>query len=221
MTISCTSKSRKQKEEETNRVSFITDRNVYDDIDLFIMRGINKIETPNSYPYIKVDSLENAKRIIYKISGKDSAERIYTKEDKYWTTSYEFKGDTGYTAIYEYITPEKIIELDYEGTYKKTGYYLHDASLIEKDKMITYGFYGDKGIDVSPHPYNFEVVRKKAKAIFTERIYSSHDMFSISSEYFDKTRNKIFYSDSSCYKINNHSWFWWRYFASDKKINCK
>ncbi len=205
-----------------NDKAVIIDRNVYDDINLFILRGLNQIAIPISYPYIKIDSLgASRKRVIYKISIKDSVERIYEKKNDCWVTSYEFKADTGYIKIYEYIYPEKIIELDYLGTYEKRGYHLHDATIIKADKMVTYGFWDDKGINISPRPNNFEIVKEKAKAIFTENIYNSNDILTITSSSFDKMKNEVFYSDTSCYNVNSHSWFWWRYFSLDKSIKCK
>jgi hypothetical protein len=194
---------------------------VYDDIDLFNLQGLKQIKNPTKYPYIKIESLNNQRKIIYKRSAKDSVERIYNKKNGYWTTTFELKADTGYIAVYEYIISKKIIELEYYGTYKKTDYHLHDAALIEKDKIITYSFWGDKGIDITPHPNNFEVVKKKGKAIFTDRIDKNNDALRIRSSSFDKIKNEIFYSDTSCYKINDHSWFWWRYFALEKSIKCE
>ena len=63
---------------ETNKElkDTITDKDVFDDIDLFTLRGIRKITSPSSYPYIKIDGVEKIKRkVVYKFSSKDSVAR--------------------------------------------------------------------------------------------------------------------------------------------------
>jgi hypothetical protein len=212
--IACTSSSNKQEthKEKDNIIGV----NAYDDIDLFNLKGLGRKEGLMAYPFIQIDSIDKfQKRIVYKISKKDSVERIYKKEKNYWTTFYEYRIDTGYTQTYEYIEPDKIIELDYEGTYKKTGYHLHDASIIAKGKMITYGFWGDKGIDIKPDPNNVEILKKRGKAIFTDSFFNRNDRLIIMSSTFDKIGNNTSYSDTTCYKVYGHSWFWWRYFARE------
>ena len=111
--------------------------NAYDDIDLFQLKGIKKIENPVSYPYVKIENLKNKKRIVYKRSGTDSVERVYRKENNYWTTSYTEKVDTGYFNVYEFITAEKITNVSFAGTLKKSDFYLSDISIHEKNRIVT------------------------------------------------------------------------------------
>lgn len=222
--LSCNGKTKNVKEIEKLKVHMetnITDKEVFDDIDLYNLKGINKIATPLNYPYIKIDSLDKGKkRIVYKISERDSVERFYTLDNKHWTTTYEFKTDTGFSRVYEYISPMRIIELTYDGTYKKTNYYLHDASLIENNKEIMYSFFGEKGIDVNPKIENFDLVKSIAKAVFNRKFHNTDGMLFVTNSSFDKTENKIFFSDTTCYQTNNHSWFWWKMFGS-KPVKCK
>ena len=198
----------------------IMDSNVYDDINLFKLEGIKLIKQPISYPYIKIEERNNhTKRIVYKRGSKDSIENIYQKDGIYWTTSYEYKADTGYLRVHEYITPDRIIELEYGGTWEKQGYHLHDASLIQRDSMITFGFGGEKGIKINPDPNNFEILKKTAKTFFIDKILVEKNRLVKIWTRIDNAHGYRFYSDTSCFEANNHSWFWWRYFRT-KKIEC-
>ena len=223
--FSCTANSNKERKPEKQALpekSTITDKDVYDDINLFELKGVNKISNPTEYPYIKIDSLgPNKKRLVYKISKNDSVERSYFKEDNYWTTSYENKMDTGYEKTYEYITPEKIIELGYFGTYKKQDYHLHHASSFEKNKMVTYNYWGDRGIALDPDIHNLDLIKSKVLAISTEKYEITNGILKIFVNTFDKKENQIVFSDTSCYDVGQHSVFWWYYFSFNTSIECK
>jgi hypothetical protein len=223
--FSCSTNSSKEKKPEKQVLpekSTITDKNVYDDINLFKLEGVNKISNPTKYPYIKIDSLSpNQKKIVYQVSKNISFERVYLKEDNFWTTSYEYKGDTGYERTYEYITPEKIIELGYYGSYKKENYHLHHASSFEKNKKITYNYWGDKGIVLDPDIHNLDLIKSKVLAITTEKFEIKNGILKILDNTFDKKENQFVYSDTLCYKVREHSVFWWNYFGFGTKIACK
>src|SRR5260221_5488400 len=219
----CIHRSNRDKKEnkqiasiETNeRNDAIKDKDVYDDIDLFNLQGLKQIKNPIKYPYIKIESLGNQRKIIYKRSAKDSTERLYQKKDNYWLTSYLYKGDTGYFKTYEYITPKKIIEIDYGGTWEKTNFYLNDIFIHEKNSVITYviNSYGKQKINIQPGINIPEDFKNKAERIITEKYNSENGILKIVKSIYDVPSNKVSYKDTSCYLADDHSWFWWSYFG--------
>jgi hypothetical protein len=227
LTMSCINKYKDKENSieasENNTViktEEIKDYDVYDDIDLFKLDGINKIHKPVRYPYIIIeDKSKLEKRVVYKISYSDSVETVYKLYNGYWTSLHEWETDTGYAITYQYIKPDKIIELDYQGTWEKKDYHLHRASLYEKGIEIAYSYFGDKGIIINPKPENFQVVRKKANSIYRTSYEKKDSLLKVISNYTDIKENRIFFSDTSCYKTDGHSDFWWKYFGR-QKINC-
>ncbi len=54
-----------EKKNTAYKKTFI-EKNTYADIDLFNLKGMGKIKNPSTYPYIKIESLRDQKKIIYK-----------------------------------------------------------------------------------------------------------------------------------------------------------
>ena len=225
--FSCTTNSNKEKKSEKQLLpdeSTITDKDVYDDINLFKLEGVNKISNPTKYPYIKIDSLSpNKKRVVYKKTKNDFVERTYLKENNYWTTSYDYRADTGYDRIYEYIISEKIIDITYTGTWEKTNFHLADISEHEKNKIVMYVIHDYRSplIIVKPSIKLLELYKNKAVRILTDEYNIRNGVLKIVTNFYDINENKTYYKDTSCYPIENHSWFWWSHFRLHKSINCK
>lgn len=204
----------------------IIDSNVYEDIDLFKLEGIGEIKHPLNYPYIKIENLNvSEKRITYKKGPTDIVEKLYQKRGMHWSTFSDFKADTGFTRTYEFIAPNKIIELNYYGTYQKTGFHLDDASIFEKNKRITYIFWNNRGSDIGPYlnpdVKNLDLIKNKVNVIVTEEFTKENDILSICSKSFDKLSKEIFDIDTSCFNIGDHSWFWFEKFGQNNKVECK
>lgn len=202
-------------------LSDITDTNVYDDIDLFKIEGVRKIEKPTTYPYIKVEDLSKTeKRVVYINSKSDSIERKYQIKGTYWTSSYEYRIDTNWVKVFEFVTPDKIIELDYFGRFDKTGYHLDDASETMGDKEITYSFWSETGPFIEPDVRLIDFVKKNAGVIITEDFENINGIMTIISNSFDRRTNIRFKADTTCYDVGNHSNFWFKKFGWDRKVKC-
>jgi hypothetical protein len=221
--FSCMNKKKDSKKNEHTSIiktAEIYDLDVYDDINLFRLEGVNGIKKPVKYPYIKIEKVNDIeKRIVYKISNNDSIESRFKLENGYWASQHEWKTDTGYAITYQYIKPDKIIELDYQGTYRKKDYRLHSASLYEKGNEIAYSYFGEKGIIENPKPENFQILKSNANAVYKTSYETKEGLLKVISNYWDNKEARMFFSDTSCYKTNGHSHFWWKYFGG-QKTNC-
>ncbi len=201
--------------------STIIDSNVYDDIDIFKLEGIGNIKHPTNYPYIKIENEGNAKkRIVYKYSATDSSESIYKKEKRYCLKIDEYWADSGYNRIYEYIQPDKITRLVYYGSHLKTGFHLDDIIVIEKNKSTMYSYWGKKGPYIEPDINNLDLIKDKVSVVVIEKFKRQNGILTAYSQSIDRIKNKIFESDTACYNIGEHSWFWFETFGWKNKVAC-
>ena len=200
----------------------IIDSNVYDDIDLFNLEGVKEIKHPTSYPYITIrDQGKLTKKVIYKYTATDSTERVYEKKESYWIGFYEFRADSGYNRTYEYIQPNKIVRLSYYGSYMKTGFHLDDIFVIEKDKSTQYSYWSEIGLYIEPNINNLDLIKNKINVIVKEELQRENGVLIIYSKSIDKIKNRIFETDTICYNIGEHSWFWLEKFGQNNKVECK
>ena len=211
--------SRQDSSQTVKTKPVILDSNVYLDIDMFSMKGIEKVLHPIDYPYIVMRDIDpTTKRVVFKQSNSDSVEKIYKLTKSYWTSVREFKADTGYAMVYEYIMPEKIIELDYLGSLDKTNYHLHDVSITSKHGSTSYGFGGEKGIKAAPHPDRFEEVKKVATTIIKDTIYEKNNHTINIWRRVDTDHGGWSHTDSTKYNIRGRSWHWIQEFGFNYMI---
>jgi hypothetical protein len=204
-----------------NNIGF--EKNAYDDIDLFDLKGIKKIGDSVNYPCIKIEAPNEFERnIIFKRSKEDSSVETYNKENNYWSTSYVSREDTGYYKVYKYVTPQKIIEIGYSGTWQKTNFHLSDITVHEKNKIVTYTIhgYGKPAIVVQPAVDLLERFKNKTDRIWTDEYSTTDGILKIMTNGYDVIKKQIYFRDTTCYLTRNHSWFWWAHFGSNK-VNCK
>ncbi len=137
-------------------------------------------------------------------------------------TSYLSKVDTGYFKTYDYITPKRIIEINYGGTWKKTDFYLSDISVHEKNRIIRYiiNSSGKQKFNVQPGINSLQDFKDKAEVILTEDYSINDSVLKILETRYDKYPKVVKYQDTSCYLTGGHFWFWWAYFYA-KLVNCK
>jgi hypothetical protein len=213
--ISCEEKQKKAPVKQNNSVD------IFDDIDLFRLEGSRRMDHV-SYPYIKlIKTTENERRVVYQSSEKDSTVREYWKVRNYWTTHFQWLSDTGYFTTYQFILPEKIVELNYNDTSKYSDFILHDGSIIEKNKEVIYSFGGNRGISIPPGIYAIDSIKNKVGEIITDIFLINNGVLTYSTSTISVINKKdTLYKDKTCYQVGSHSSFWWRQFSA-KEVNCE
>jgi len=212
--IFITSCNENKKNGDLSNTKEVSDSSLYADIDMFQLKGIDKIDTPGYFPNISIKkTIGDSIRITYRSTEKDSFVREYTLINKIWTTSYEHPADTGYEKVYEYILPEKIIELYYFGDLERKNYHLHDAAVINKNGATIYGFGGEKGLNVVPNPDRLNDVKKMAQTFMKDSIFEKNRVTYNIWERIDTPFEFSKYQDTVQYNVSGRSWHWIKAFG--------
>jgi hypothetical protein len=191
---------------------------MFNDIDLFKLEGVGRMDSV-SYPFIRVVKTgADKRRVVYQSSEKDSAVRDYWRDGNYWTTRYRWLSDTGYFTTYQFILPQKIIELNYRDTAKYSDFILHDGSLIKTNSEVAYSFAGDRGISIRPGIDAIDSIRGKVSQIITDDFVIDKGILTCSAVSVDKKDTS--YNEKYCFQVGDHSTFWWRQFGA-KSVNCE
>ncbi len=192
----------------------VPEKNIrYRDIDVSAMKGVDEQAGQSQYPYIMIDGNENKKRIVYQFSFSDSTVREYEKVNDRWFTSFHSTNNTLLSIrSYEFIFPEKIYELKYRDSI------LFSASDFRKDHVYTYSFYENNGLKIDPFdPKAFEWISETAPIVITDTMELNGDILKITTKSIDRLKNKINFTDTSCFNGGMHSWFWFRHFIGKLK----
>lgn len=183
----------------------------FDDINLYTLEGVRPLSARAMFPYISIQDVDSAtKRVVYQRAPGDSTERVYTKENGYWTTHYHSdEGDEDYST-WEYISPEKITELEYKMTAKKDVYLLTALSLFSKDKSVTYIPDPKKKIRLNPVPTALDSIKDNIYRMYLESQEHRNDTLTLIDTEVDGKTMKNLKTDTIQWKVGKHSWFWWR-----------
>lgn len=184
---------------------------LFDDINLYTLEGVRPLSARAMFPYISIQDLDSVtKSVAYQRGPGDSTVRIYTKENGYWTTHYHSdEGDADYST-WEYISPEKITELEYKMTDKKDVYLLNAVSLFSKDKSVTYIPDPKKNIRFNPVPTVLDSIQNDLSKMYLETQEHKGDTLTIIDTEVDVKTMKNLRSDTVQWNVGKHSWFWWR-----------
>ncbi|HEV7783476.1 MAG TPA: hypothetical protein VGO58_19515 [Chitinophagaceae bacterium] len=214
--VACNSPQKREGKENVPPVN----RTMYKDIDPYTLAGVDEIKDPSAYPYIMIEEENDKKKIVYMITRADSAVTLYEKKDAAWTMDYLEKADTGSQKTYEYILPDRVIELTYHGTSDETGFHLFKASVMKGDTIKTYySRVGEKPVIV-PGPGAVDSIKESTPVVMMEKMDLLGDVLRIVVTHFNKTQNRISYTDTSCFSGGKRSWFWFRHFVP-RAVSCR
>jgi hypothetical protein len=138
----------------------------FEDINLFILEGVKKIESSPAYPYIEVEYIsDNERSIVYHCSKDMMYRRKYKKSNDFWVTSFTTNGDTCSIITYEYVTPNKVIDLYYCYNDNISDTVLTDVSVFEGSTETIYDM--ENETNIKPGINVIDLAKNKFRSVFT------------------------------------------------------
>jgi hypothetical protein len=191
----------------------------YDDIDLFRLDGVNKVNELK-YPHIVVDSVDKNKRVLtscYDQNKRDTA--IYLFDGFSWNSEYSFWADTGTMTVATRIFPDKIVRLTYVGDSSRK--LVSSYSVFDGKHRRSFGLKAPKDLDLAALDSlttNDSLTFRSEEAFENQNEVLKVSVHTIDYMY-DKTRDSTI-----CYHVGKHSVFWWLVFekyVAGMETSCK
>lgn len=184
---------------------------LFDDIDLYNLEGVRPLPAKAMFPYINIQDLgTNKRRIVYQRAPGDSTERIYEKQNGLWTTHYPGLEDGVRTSIWEFISPEKITELEYTASQSRDAFYLTAVTMYSKDKSVSYIIDEKKKITFNPVATALDSVANDISTMYLEDQELKNGVLTLIDTKVDGKTKKSYPPDTLRRNTGNHSYFWYR-----------
>jgi len=184
---------------------------LFDDINLYTMEGVRPLPANAMFPFIDIQSPDsNTRRIVYQRAPGDSIERIYKKENGMWTAHFRGEEDGLIVSTWEYISPEKITELEYTRTKEWDEYHLNAVSLFAKDKSVTYLIDPKKPVIMNPVPTALDSIQNNISKMYLEDQQLRDGVLTLIDTEVDGKTKQSAKPDTTQWRVGKHSWFWWR-----------
>jgi hypothetical protein len=146
-----------------------TKKEFFEDINLYTLEGVGKIDRSPQYPYIELEYVDDNERNIVYHGSKDMVyRREYKKLNNIWTTSFTSNGDTCAIITYEYILPNKLMNLYYCYNNNINDTVLTDVLVFEGSSETIYEMGNERNILPGINVIDF--AKSNSKSVFTKDI---------------------------------------------------
>lgn len=190
----------------------------FDDIDLYTLTGIGKVEM-GKYPFINIDSMDqNTKGIILHYSKDNQVSDTFKRNYFGWFRTYTTSIDTAMATVVELIDSGKIIWLEYVGG-DTSLMKMCNVRIFNKDKLFAYSLKDPLKSRVGV--LDSSVLEMPMNNIIEED-YSVMDgclrKISVNHNFVYKEVMR----DTTCYDLGAHSISWWILFGDlTRSSKCK